>query len=157
MFRFPLKWKGTPVLPWWEITRGWRLDAFQALFYACYLSHSSPAPDSTITQPHSLVAIIILILRMREMMFRVVKTLPRSHELGVDEAKFQSSPLLTPGGERCLWAVGTELCWKQWKAERGMAGGRGELPLFILVEVMDIWPLDQEITLELALAGNISL
>lgn len=33
------------------------------------------------------------------MMFGAVKTLPRSHELGVHTAKFQSSPVLTPSRE----------------------------------------------------------
>lgn len=95
---------------------------------------------------------------------------PHFENEGNDVQSGQDPPKIPWAGSRCSqisiqstpnsrWgemslAVGTELCWKQWKAERGVAGGQGELPLFILVEVMDIWPLEQDITLELALAGN---
>ena len=100
-----------------------KVGCFSGSVLCLYLSRSSPAPGSTITQPHSLIAIIILILRMREMMSRVVNTLPRSHELGVDAAKFQSGPLLTPGGERCL--LGDRALLETVKSWEGHGGGPG--------------------------------
>ena len=74
MFRFPLKWKGTPVLLRKEITRGWESNALQAqYYYACivHIPHLLLIPSGA--QPRSWVAIIIPILRMREVMFRVTK------------------------------------------------------------------------------------